>query len=327
MASTLRQQRLRKAAEEDPAAQNLDTRPGAASLIHVTPETIAPTPLNTRDNFGTDDELAELGESMRARQLQAVVVVAQADYLRVFPEHSDDARIRRADYVLVSGERRWRAARQAELPLIDATVRPQLADSRADFLDALFAENFYRQNLDPIEEARAVEAMVAECGTAAAAAVKFRRHETWVSQRRALLRLSPDLQGLVRSGELPVRIARSIARLPEAEQEAGWLEALEAEETQHAGKTADKQRAGGDRGEAEAAGSPEPGGAGTDGDSADPEPGAGSKRKRTRDSDPGDDGAAADIVPWHSPSGLARIIQARLAPEAVAELVEILTAT
>jgi hypothetical protein len=75
---------------------------------------------------------------------------------------------------------------------------------------------------DAIEEARAVEEMVTECGSAAKAAERFRRHESWVSQRRALLKLTPPLQNSVRSGELPVRIARSIATLPADEQEAAW---------------------------------------------------------------------------------------------------------
>lgn len=76
--------------------------------------------------------------------------------------------------------------------------------------------------IDAIEEARAVEEMVTECGSAAKAAERFRRHESWVSQRRALLKLTPPLQNSVRSGELPVRIARSIAALPADDQEAAW---------------------------------------------------------------------------------------------------------
>lgn len=88
--------------------------------------------------------------------------------------------------------------------------------------ECLIERWFDRRNLDPIEEARAVEEMVTECGSAARAAERFRRHESWVSQRRALLRLTPALQDRVRSGELPVRIARSIAALPAAVQETAW---------------------------------------------------------------------------------------------------------
>jgi ParB family chromosome partitioning protein len=204
--------------------------PGHAAPIleRLRPSRIAATPLNSRTNFGSAEELAELGESMRVRQLQPVVVVGRADYLRLWPEHEEG--IGAADYVLVNGERRWRAAIQVSLPTIDVIIRPQLADSRPAFLDAIFTENIDRKNLDPIEEARAVEEMVNECGSAAKAAERFRRHESWVSQRRALLKLTTALQDRVRTGELPVRIARSIATLPAGDQEAAWHEAREAEQ-------------------------------------------------------------------------------------------------
>ena len=204
--------------------------PGHAAPIleRLRPSRVSATPLNSRTNFGSSEELAELGESMRVRQLQPVVVVGRADYLRLWPEHEES--IGPADYVLVNGERRWRAAVQVSLPTIDVIIRPQLADSRPAFLDAIFTENIDRKNLDPIEEARAVEEMVTECGSAAKAAERFRRHESWVSQRRALLKLTTELQDRVRSGELPVRIARSIAALPAEGQEEAWREAREAEQ-------------------------------------------------------------------------------------------------
>jgi len=237
MADFLAEQR----AIEDPLAG--DPRPGLAAVpapedavvARLRPDQVAPTPLNTRSNFGTAEELGELGESMRVRQLQPVVVVTRDDYLRLWPEHEDQIPAA-AGYVLVNGERRWRAAAQVSLPALDALVRPELAGSRPAFLDAIFTENLDRRNLDPIEEARAVEEMVTECGSAALAATRFRRHESWVSQRRALLKLTPELQDSVRSGELPVRIARSVAALPPAKQEAAWRAARETEQTRRDGR-------------------------------------------------------------------------------------------
>jgi ParB family transcriptional regulator, chromosome partitioning protein len=212
------------------AAKPVEKIPGhtAPTLVRLQPSHIAPTPLNARVDFGSLQDLTELGESMRVRQLQPVVVVGKADYLRLWPEH--ETLIGEADYVLVNGERRVRAASQVSLPGVDAIVRPHLADSKTAFLDALFTENLDRKNFNAIEEAHAVEAMVAECGTAQAAAQAFRRTEGWISQRRALLRLTPELQDKVGSGELPVRIARSIASLPPANQAEAWRQAREAEQ-------------------------------------------------------------------------------------------------
>lgn len=323
----------------------VETVPGHSAGTHtiVKPDKIAPTPLNARLNFGTPADLEQLGESIRIRQLSPVVVVSRTDYLRIFPEHADNPDIASADYVLVNGERRLRAARQVELPHLEMIERPQLADSRADFLDALYAENLDRLNFDVIEEARAVEAMVAECGTAAAAAKRFRRGEAWVSQRRALLKLSPALQDCVRSGELPVRIARSIASLPHSEQEAAWHAAVEAEEAQRAGRTEESPQPGDGRGSPDpsgpAGGAPEPG----DGRDDEPEPDeAGPGSTREHDPEPEDSGdedpdlyrskdpaeqetAGDDVLPWYSPADLARVIKEKLEPEAVDELVELLT--
>jgi len=203
--------------------------PGQDSPIlqQLRPDQIAPTPLNKRENFGTDEELAALGESLRVRQLAAVVVVERSDYLRLWPDHEEQ--LGAAGYVLVNGERRWRAATTVSLPTLEAMVRPGVAASREDFLDALYAENLERKNFDIIEEARAVDEMVKVCGSALAAAKRFRRTEGWVSQHRALLRLTPELQEHVRSGELPVRIARTIAALPHDKQRAAWQAAREAE--------------------------------------------------------------------------------------------------
>ena len=224
------------------AKEKVEDVPGhsVATLVRLRTEHIAATPLNPRNSFGSPDELADLGESIRVKQLQPVVVVSRNAYLKLWPEHADQ--IGDAGHVLVNGERRYRAAKQADVERLDAVHREELADSRATFLDALLRENLDRKNFDPIEEANAVEAMVAELGSATAAAEQFRRHKTWVSQRRALLKLNTDLQAKVRAGDLPVRIARSIAALPQDEQEAAWEATRRQEETRRQEAAAARQR-------------------------------------------------------------------------------------
>jgi ParB family chromosome partitioning protein len=275
----------------------------SATLVRLRPAQIAPTPLNSRRNFGTADELADLGESMRVRQLQPVVVVSRADYLRLWPEH--DGQVGAADYVLVNGERRWRAAGQVTLSRLDALIRPEVADSRPAFLDAIFAENIDRRNLDPIEEARAIEEMVTECGSAAGAAERFRRHESWVSQRRALLKLAPEIQERVRSGEIPVRIARSIAGVPPARQEGAWREARALENRQRVERQQNRER------ESAPAIAPD--------DSAADDFTAVKKTRPSR--------TRNGAVPWHSPEDLARLIRARVTPGGIAELIGLLSST
>lgn len=73
-----------------------------------------------------------------------------------------------------------------------------------------------------LEEAKAVELMVKEFGSADAAAAKLGRSKGWVSQRRALLKLAPELQAALRAGDLAVRHARTLAKVPLEEQVAAW---------------------------------------------------------------------------------------------------------
>jgi ParB family transcriptional regulator, chromosome partitioning protein len=273
----------------------------APTLIRLRPAQIAATPLNPRENFGTPDELTELGESMRVRQLQPVVAVSSSAYLKLWPDHKEH--IGSADYVLVNGERRYRSALHVRLDTLDALIRDEVADSRAAFLDALVSENIDRKNFDPIEEAIAVEAMVQECGSAKLAAERFRKHESWISQRRALLRLTPEIQARVRTGDVPVRIARSLASFSPEQQEAALLTA-QADQANQTRKQATRKRAR--SGEVEDAASIRPG--------PDSEAFTAVKTGRAE-------------APWHSPETLADLIRQRLTPDQVKILISLLGET
>lgn len=204
------------------AGDTVDKVPGQndPTLARLSLSKVVPTPLNPRTDFGGPDSLTELGESMRKRQLQPVVVIGRTSYLDLFPEHTEQ--LGEASHVVINGERRYRAARHCGFGSIETIIREEIATAREDILDAVLSENIDRKNFDPIEEALAVQAMVKECGTAVAAAKKFRRTGGWVSQRIALLRLIPELQALVRPGQMPVRIARELAALPADDQMPEW---------------------------------------------------------------------------------------------------------
>ena len=86
----------------------------------------------------------------------------------------------------------------------------------------MIAENVDRSGFDVIEEAKAVERLVDLYGSADLAAEHLRKSKTWVSQRRALLSLAPDLQEATRRGDLAIREARTLARVPLEQQVARW---------------------------------------------------------------------------------------------------------
>ncbi|MDP7707404.1 ParB N-terminal domain-containing protein [Mycobacterium sp. TY815] len=175
-------------------------------------------PHNPRDSVGDLEELASIAEF----QLQPAVVVTRSAFERLYPETKVSAR-----WVVVIGNRRLAAAHKFGRPELDVVVKDELAKDRATLLTAVIAENVDRSGFDVIEEAKAVESLVQEYGSADAAADHLRKSKTWVSQRRALLRLAPALQEATRKGDLAIREARTLARVPLEQQVARWTTVCE----------------------------------------------------------------------------------------------------
>lgn len=185
--------------------------PGPARSAPLTQ--LSPNPRNPRDDLGDLADLASIADM----QLQPAVVVTANAYRALYPD--DDIATR---YVVVNGCRRLAAAHKYGRTDLDIVVNDAVARDRVTLISAAITENVDRQDFDVIEEARAVEALVAECGRADIAAQRLHRTEGWVSQRRALLKLAPELQAALRRGELAIREARSLARVPLEQQVARW---------------------------------------------------------------------------------------------------------
>ena len=174
---------------------------------------LTPNPRNPRDDLG---DLSNL-ESIADMQLQPAVVVTKAAYLKLYPEDRIATRL-----VVINGCRRLAAAHKYGRTDLDIVVNDEIARDRVTLISASIAENVDRQDFDVIEEAKAVASLVKECGTAAEAANRLRKTEAWVSQRRSLLMLAPELQSALRRGELAIREARQLARVPLEQQVARW---------------------------------------------------------------------------------------------------------
>jgi ParB family chromosome partitioning protein len=178
-------------------------------------------PYNPRDSLGDLEELASIVEF----QLQPVVVVTRAAFQGIYPDAEISAR-----WVVILGNRRLAAAHKFGRPELDIVVKDDLVRDRATLLSAAIAENVDRSGFDVIEEAKAVESLVQELGSADAAAQQLRKSKTWVSQRRSLLKLATDLQEATRRGDLAIREARALARVPLEEQVARWNAARERQD-------------------------------------------------------------------------------------------------
>lgn len=173
-------------------------------------------PRNPRSAVGDLADLATIAE----RQLQPGTVVTSARWLDLWPE--DVAIIGSARWVVVNGCRRLAASEKYGRKGMDVVVQDSLASSKEAILWASIVENLDRQDFDVIEEAEAVNLLVTELGSATKAAQKLGRSEGWISQRRALLKLEPELREKLRSGDLAIRDARALAQIPSAEQVAKW---------------------------------------------------------------------------------------------------------
>jgi ParB family chromosome partitioning protein len=114
-------------------------------------------------------------------------------------------------YEIIAGERRWRAAQIAGLATIPAVIR-KVPDEAA--IAMALIENIQRENLNPLEEARALERLISEFGiTHQQAADAVGRSRAAVSNLLRLLELAPEITALVERRELEMGHARALLGL------------------------------------------------------------------------------------------------------------------
>jgi ParB family chromosome partitioning protein len=158
--------------------------PHGEELRELSVELIAPNPRQPRRRFDEDSLQALAGSLGEHGVLQPVLVRPSAG----------------GRFELVAGERRWRAARIAGLRSIPAIVRAR-ADAQA--LEAALVENMAREDLNPIEEARACAALVEELSlTREEVGRRVGRSRVAVSNLVRLLDLPDETIELVQDGAL-----------------------------------------------------------------------------------------------------------------------------
>jgi len=157
---------------------------------------IKPNPSQPRTNFD-EEALAALAASIEASG------VVQPLLVRPLPDGS---------YELVAGERRWRAAQQAGVEKVPAVVRDQ---EEAERLQAALIENMVREDLNPVEEARACDALVRELGlTKEELARRVGRSRPAVSNLIRLLELPDEALDLLQSGDLSEGHGKALLGVP-----------------------------------------------------------------------------------------------------------------
>jgi ParB family chromosome partitioning protein len=157
---------------------------GAGELRELPTELIKPNPNQPRTRIDPES-LAGLASSIEANG------VVQPLLVRSLPDGS---------YELIAGERRWRAAQAAGLAKVPAVIRDQ---ERAERLQVALIENMVREDLNPVDEARACAALVDELGLSKEElARRVGRSRPAISNLIRLLDLPDEVLALLESGEL-----------------------------------------------------------------------------------------------------------------------------
>eukprot|EP00918_Siedleckia_nematoides_P099630 GHVU01217859.1.p1 GENE.GHVU01217859.1~~GHVU01217859.1.p1 ORF type:complete len:341 (+),score=63.49 GHVU01217859.1:662-1684(+) len=183
---------------QDGASGESDGSQGNARLLSVAVAAIEPLPGQPRTRFD-DERLDELAASIKARGVIQPIIVRALDNGR---------------YQLVAGERRWRAAQRAQLHEIPAVVR-QL--DRSEIMALALIENLQREDLNPMEEARAYHRLAEDEGlTQAEIATMVDKSRSHVANLQRLIQLPAAVQEAVAGGTLSMGHARALIGHPEA---------------------------------------------------------------------------------------------------------------
>ena len=163
----------------------IDTHSNQGGIVELELEKIFPNPDQPRKHFD-EDKLIDLAESIKEHGvLQPIIVTPRDD-----------------KYMIIAGERRFRATNRAGLKTIPALIR-ELDDEK--IMELALIENVQRDDLNPIEEARAYELLQTRYGyTQDKLAKRMGKSRSAIANSTRLLGLPEDVQQLVQDGKLSV---------------------------------------------------------------------------------------------------------------------------
>lgn len=284
-------------------------------------------PDNPRDSL---PDVTELAASLRDHgQKSAVTIMSREAYLAANPGREDELEPR-AEYVVIDGNCRLAAARQAGLSSLRVMMDESLGGDPDELLESALVANIHRQDLAPLDEARALKKLLEVHGTQEKLAKRLHRSQGWVSQRLALLSLTPELQKRLEAGEEPVDLLRAVGKKPPERQEEELARLKEERTRKQTARQAAKQSGedghyGVMRRKARPAASPVPA---TGETPPPPVPPA----QAEPPAPPAPTGAAGTeprrvtvTLPLHDPGAVCLILRERMEPEALQTLIKLLT--
>lgn len=181
---------------EETAAE--DKRFDDSAVMRIDINAIDPNKDQPRSHFD-EERIQSLAESIRQHGLVQPILLKP---------HGADR------YLLVAGERRWRAARLAGLTRIPAIVK---RFTEQEVLEIALVENLQRENLNPMEEAEGIRQLMDKFGlTQEKVAERLGKSRPAVANALRLLSLPDEIQEMVREGQLSQGHARAILAIGDA---------------------------------------------------------------------------------------------------------------
>ncbi|HIY77717.1 MAG TPA: ParB/RepB/Spo0J family partition protein [Candidatus Borkfalkia excrementavium] len=169
-------------------------------LIEVDIDLVRPNPNQPRKHFD-EDALRELADSIKKHGLIMPIVVNNME---------------NGKYMIIAGERRYRAAKMAGKTQIPIVIRSY---TDREIKEISLIENLQREDLNPIEAANAMKQLMDEYRlTQEELAERIGKSRPAVTNTLRLLSLSPEVIGMVSSGKLSAGHARALVTLPEDAQ-------------------------------------------------------------------------------------------------------------
>lgn len=182
------------------AENYLDELPSVSRMEELDVDAIIPNPKQPRTIFD-DDALEELADSISTLGLiQPITVRKEKD----------------GKYIIISGERRWRASRLAGRKTIAAYIRE--ADDK-ELHEMALVENIQRQDLNAMEIAISLQRLIDECGvTQEAVAQRVGKKRSTVANYLRLIHMCPEVQAALKENLITMGHAKAIAGAPEEAQ-------------------------------------------------------------------------------------------------------------
>jgi ParB family chromosome partitioning protein len=192
-----------------------DPPPAAAASVPTAEVSLNPD--NPREEIGDVSDLVD--SFSEVGQIVAITIATVDAYLANRPDRQGDLD-EGANYVVIDGNRRLKAARQAGLPTIKVMLGDEFASTDESLLEAAFIANAKRKGLTELEEAQALQRLVDFYGSQHKAAKRLGMSQPLISQKLSLLALTPELQADLEAGRRQVSHVRNLSKVaPERQRE------------------------------------------------------------------------------------------------------------